>query len=312
MSELFAEETAAAEPRGPLSARLTVGSILLAVLISTIWGTNPTALKIVLRSFPPIGSAGLRFMLAAAGVVLWCRLARVRLWPHRSETPWLLINAGFFVLQIATFTLGVHWGTASHSIVLLHTYPLFVVVLAHLVIPTDRATPWKLAGVGAAFAGIVSLFAGQWGGWQGTQLRGDVIQVVSAFILGIQIIYMKLIVDRVGPERMVFWQMAVGAVAFLVYSLAREGLAGLLVQGTLRADSLVALGYQGLVIGTFCFTVWISLLRRHRASAIAVFGFIGPVVGVALSTLALSEPFTLALGISAALVAIGVALANLG
>ncbi len=312
MSEILAEDAATAKPQVPLSARLTLGSTLLAVLISVIWGTNPTALKIVLRSFPPIGSAGLRFVLAAAGVVLWCRLAGVRLWPRRSETPWLLGNACFFVLQIATFTLGVNWGTASHSIVLLNTYPLFVVVLAHLFIPGDRATAWKLAGVGAAFAGIVSLFAGEWGAWQGTQLRGDVIQMISAFILGLEIIYMKLIVDRVGPERVVFWQMAVGAAVFLVYSLTREGLAAHLARGEIRVDSLLALGYQGLVIGTFCFTVWISLLRRHRASAIAVFGFIGPVVGVILGTLALSEPFTPTLGVSAALVALGVALANLG
>ena len=306
MSELLAEESAIAGGPPASASRLTLARGVLAVLISAIWGTNPTALKIVLKGFPPIGSAGIRFAIAALGVAVWCRAMRTGLWPRRAEWPWLAINAGLFIVQIATFTLGVHWGTASHSIVLLHTYPLFVVALAHLFVPGDRATWWKLAGLAAAFTGIVSLFAGEWGRWQGTQLLGDTTQVFSAFLLGVQIVYLKRMVERVHPYRVVFWQMAVGALTFLGYSFAWEAL-GFQVPGVAPVAAII---YQGLFIGTFCFTVWIWLLRRHAASVIAVFGFIGPVVGVALSALVLAEPFTPALALSAALVALGVVLVN--
>jgi len=308
MSELLVEETAVAGAPAPSARRLTLASAALAVVISAIWGTNPTALKLVLRGFPPMGSAGIRFALAAIGVAVWCWLTKTRLWPRPGEAVALSVNGGLFIAQIATFTLGVYWGTASHSIVLLHTYPLFVVVLAHLLIPGDRATPWKLAGLAAAFAGIVSLFAGGWGGWQGSQLLGDITQVVSSFVLAVQVVYLKRMLERVHPDRAIFWQMASGAVIFLGYSFAWEAL-GVQHPGGV---ALAAIVYQGLIIGTFCFTVWVWLLRRHRASVIAVFGFCGPVVGVALSTLVLPEPFTPALGVSAALVAAGVVLANLG
>jgi O-acetylserine/cysteine efflux transporter len=308
MSELLVEESAVAGAPAPSARRLTLASAALAVVISAIWGTNPTALKLVLRGFPPMGSAGIRFALAAIGVAVWCWLTKTRLWPRPGEAVALSVNSGLFIAQIATFTLGVYWGTASHSIVLLHTYPLFVVALAHLFIPGDRATPWKLAGLGAASAGILSLFAGEWGKWQGSQLLGDTTQVLSAFLLAVQVVYLKRMVERVHPDRAIFWQMASGAVVFLGYSFAWEAL-GLQHPGGVAVAAVI---YQGLIIGTFCFTVWVWLLRRHRASVIAVFAFLGPVVGVALSTLALPEPFTPALGVSAALVAVGVVLANLG
>jgi len=308
MSELLAEESAIAGGPPASASRLTLASGALAVLISAIWGTNPTALKIALRGFPPIGSAGIRFAIAALGVAAWCRVMRTGLWPRRGEWPWLAGNGALFIAQIATFTMGVYWGTASHSIVLLHTYPLFVVALAHFFVPGDRATWWKLAGLGAAFSGIVSLFAGEWGRWQGTQLLGDATQVVSALLLAVQVVYLKRIVERIDPDRAIFWQMATGAVVFLAYGLGWETL---LLQKP-GVGPVAAVVYQGLIVGAFCFTVWISLLRRYPASVIAVFGFIGPMVGVVLSTLALPEPFTPALAVSAALVAAGVVLANLG
>jgi len=308
MSELLVEQTAIARRPAPSAARLTLASAALAALTSAIWGTNPTVLKVVLVGFPAIGSAGIRFAIAALGVLLWCWLTKIKPWPQRGEVVALGANAGLFIAQIATFTLGVDWGTASHSIVLLHTYPLFVVALAHFFIPGDRATWWKLAGLAAAFSGIVSLFAGEWGKWEGSQLQGDLTQASSAFLLAVQMVYLKRIVERVDPNRVILWQMAVSAAAFLAYSLGWEGLAA----HKPGPAAVAAVIYQGVIIGSLCFTIWIWLLRRHPASVIAVFGFIGPVVGVGLSTLALPEPFTPALGVSAALVATGVVLANLG
>jgi len=308
MSELLAEESAIAKERDRSAARLTGWAVLLAVLITALWGTNPTALKIVLRGFPPIGSAGVRFGIAALGVLAWCWLAKVDAWPRRGEAPWLLVNGSLFIVQIATFTLGVYWGTAGHSIVLLHTYPFFVVALAHFFIPGDRASWGRIAGLVAAFSGILALFIGQGGRWEGTHLLGDVIQVLSAFLLGAQVVFVKHAVARVDPNRVVLSQMALGALVFLAYSFAWEGLAAVRP----GPGPIVAMLYQGAVIGTLCFTVWIWLLHRHAASAISVFGFIGPLVGVGLSTLALGEAFTPALGLSAALVAVGVVLGNLG
>jgi drug/metabolite transporter (DMT)-like permease len=215
--------------------------------------------------------------------------------------------AGFFVVQIATVPLGVHWGTASHSTILLNTYPFFTVAIAHFVIPGDRATPGRVIAVIMAFVGVVALFGSGWGAWQGTHLLGDSVQFFSAFLLGVQVVFLKFAVTRIHPGRVVLWQMLPGAAVFLLYSFAFEALAGIRPE----LNSIVAVAYQGVVIGTLCFMVWAWLLRRYSASRIAIFGFVSPLVGVALSGAVLHEPLTPVLLLSAALIAAGVAIANL-
>jgi drug/metabolite transporter (DMT)-like permease len=307
MSELLVEESVGTRRPELEAARLAGPAVVLAVLTSALWGTNPTALKIALRGFPPIGSAGLRFAIAAVGVWWWCRLTGVRSRPQRGEGWWLGATGALFLAQIATFTLGVHWGTASHSIVLLHTYPFFVVAMAHFLIPGERTSAGRAAGLVAAFSGIVALFAGEWGKWEGTQLLGDGVQLVSAFLLGAQVVFVKHALARIDPSRLVLWEMAAGGAAFLAYSLVFEGLAGARPGGA----SVAAVLYQGVVIGTLCFTVWTWLLRRHAASRMAIFGFVSPLVGVLASVLALGEPLTVGLLVSAGLVAVGIVMANL-
>jgi drug/metabolite transporter (DMT)-like permease len=307
MTEILAEESALEVGPELAWARLSGGAVALAALVSALWGTNPTALKFVLREFPPMGSAGIRFAIAAAGVYAVCRATGVRGRPQRGEGWWLVGIGALFLAQIATFTLGVYWGTAGHSIVLLHTYPFFVVGMAHYLIPGDRATPGRIGGVAAAFLGIVALFGGEWGRWQGTQLLGDGVQLFSAFLLAVQVVFLKHAVARIDPTRVVLWQMIAGASCFLAYSLGMEGL--------VRVDpgwlSLAALLYQGVVIGTLCFTVWTWLLKKHAASRLAIFGFIGPLVGVGASAWLLGEPLTAGLLVSAGLVAVGIVMANL-
>jgi len=306
MTQTPSGQTAVQDRPKLVSAKLTSAAVLLAILISLLWGTNPVALKIALRTLPPIGSAGLRFAIAAVAVWLWCRASGVRVAPRRGEALWLAAVGAFFVVQITTFTLGVYWGTASHSTVILNTYPFFVVVLAHFLIPGDRATVGRAAAVVAAFSGIVILFAGEWGAWQGTNLRGDSVQLASAFILGCQVVFLKYAVTRVDPGRVVLWQMIAGAAAFLLYSLGFEGLS----RASPSVESLSAIVYQGLAIGALCFCVWTWLLRRYAASRVSIFGFISPAVGVALSALVLGEPLDPALLVSAGLVAAGIIIAN--
>lgn len=306
MSELLAEEVAL-ESTQPRSVRLTAGAALLAASTTALWGTNPTALKIALVDCPPIGAAGLRFAIAMVGVWIWCLLTRVAVRPQPGELRWLLANGLFFIVQITTFTLGVHWGTASHSIVILHAYPLFVVALAHFWLPGERTSLGRMLGLGAALGGIVALFAGGWGQWQGAQMWGDLIQLLSAVILAVQIVFLKHVVTRIEPSRVVLWQMLMAAAVFLVYSFAVEGLLG----KRIGSASWAAVLYQGVVIGAFCFTIWIAQIKRYSASAISIFGFVAPVVGVFASVLALHEPFTPVLAVSSALVAVGIVVSSI-
>ena len=312
MSDFLVEETIV-ESLTPTSARLTAGATVVAAITNLIWGTNPAALKIAMHGFPPvghglppIGSSGLRFAIATGGVLVWSLLTRVTLRPRPGEGRWLAINSALFLVQIASFTLGVYFGTAAHSIVVLYVYPFVVVALAHFLLPGERVSPPRVAGLVTAFSGIALLFGSEFGHWRGTLLLGDLIQLFSAVILASQIVFLKHALARIEPTRVVFWQMAAAGVLFLVYSFGAEHLA----HARPTPASWAAVVYQGVVIGAICFTVWMWQIRRYSASALAIFGFVAPPAGVVLSGAILQEPVTPLLLLSAGLVAGGIVVAN--
>jgi len=305
MSELLAEETAIG-PVGPTSVRLTTAGAVIAVALNLVWGTNAAALKIALWGLPPIGASGLRFSIAALGVLLWCLLTRTTVRPRRGEARWLAVNSALFLAQIATFTLGVHFSTAAHAIVILYLYPFLVVALAHFFLPDERISLARIGGLAVAFSGIALLFAGEFGRWHGAALRGDLIELSSAVLLAVQIVFLKHAVARVTPTRVVFWQMFALSVVFLAYSFGLEGLSHVHA----GPASWAAVLYQGVFIGAIGFTVWMWQMRRFSASVLSIFGFIAPPTGVLASWLVLHEPITPLLLVSAGLVAAGIVVAN--
>ncbi len=76
MSELLTEEVVAT-PGRLHSVPLTLGAALLAAATTALWGTNPTALKIALHDFPPLGAAGAR-SLPVAQLILRPNRTRIR------------------------------------------------------------------------------------------------------------------------------------------------------------------------------------------------------------------------------------------
>jgi len=284
---------------------IPLGLAAAALFLYLLWGANPVAAKIALTRLPPIGLAGLRFGLAVALLGVWCAATRQAVWPSRPETSALAINGLLFTVQIATFHLGVFWSSANHSAILVNAFPIFVAVFAHFWLVGDRLGAGKALGIGLGFAGVVMVFFDRWGNEPPTMLRGDLVCMLSAVILGVQNTYFKDMLARISPYKIVFWQMAICTPLFLAYSLGFEGLAG----ARPNAVALAALAYQGVVVGAFSFTAWAVILRRVPVSRLSVFAFSSPPWGVVFAYLLLGEPATWVLLAGTGLVAAGIAVA---
>lgn len=295
---------ASSPPATGAPQRLSIGVIAIGLLLYALWGGNVVAIKFALTGFPPVGLAGLRFALAALGVAVWCACLREPWWPSRREVSALALNGTLFTVQIATFYLGMFWSTATHGAVLVNAFPIFVAIFAHVWLVGDRLNAGKAIGVALGFAGVVAIFFDRWGD-QGTMMKGDAVLAVSAAICGFQMTYFKDAVARINPYKMTLWQMIICMTANLAYSLRFEDLLGA------RPDALVlvALAYQGIIVGAFSFSAWAVVLRRVAVSKMALFGFTTPLWGVVLSHLFLGEPLTRALLLGMALVAAGIAIA---
>ena len=126
-----------------------------------------------------------------------------------------------FSVQIGTMNVGLGLTTAAHGGVLLNSYAVHTVVLAHFLIPGDRLTPAKVGGVLVAYTGIVLLFARDFS-FQSSTLLGDVVVLGSAVLLGERVVYMARAVQRLDPVKLLVFQSAIGSACFLIASLVFE------------------------------------------------------------------------------------------
>lgn len=279
---------------------------LLALLTSVFWGANTVAIKLGLADAPPLRLAWMRFVVGGAAIAIWAwatgRLAGLRV--AREEWRPMLMLALIFTAQIGTMNIGTSLTSASHASILLNLYSVHTVVLSHFLIPGDRLTVRRVAGVVVAYTGIVVLFAGQSGDGSAS-LLGDAIVFVSAFLLAERLVYLARAVQQLDPVKLLLSQAAVGSALFMLGSALTE------TGPTVWTPRLVgSIAYQGILIAGFNFVINLWLLQRYRPSSLVPFFLTQPLFGVVAAALLTGDPLTAELLVAGVAVAVGMGLST--
>ena len=277
---------------------------LLALLTSVFWGANTVAIKLGLIDAPPLRLAWMRFVVGGTAIAIWAwatgRLAGLRV--AREEWRPMLMLALIFTAQIGTMNIGTSLTSAAHASILLNLYSVHTVVLSHFLIPGDRLTVRRVAGVAIAYAGIVVLFTGQTGGGAAS-LLGDAIVFFSAFLLAERLVYLARAVQRLDPVKLLLSQAAVGSALFMLGSALTE------TAPTVWTPRLAgSIAYQGILIAGFNFVVNLWLLQRYRPSSLVPFFLTQPLFGVVAAAAVTGDPLTGHLLLACVAVAIGMGL----
>ncbi len=276
-----------------------------ALLLSALWGANPVAVKIGLADAPPLRLAFFRFVLGGLTILAyawWTRHPGV--FDVRPGEWRVLVSLGvIFSIQIGSMNVGLGLTTAAHGAVLLNSYAVHTVVLAHFMIPGDRLTSAKVGGVLVAYAGIVLLFVRDFSFVRET-LLGDLVLSASAILLGERVVYMARAIQRFDPIKLLVFQSAIGSACFLLASLVWEG--GTPTRYTRAlAGSLL---YQGAVVAGFNFVVNSYLYKIYLASAIATCSLTTPLFGVLIAAAVTGDQLSPVLLLSSLMVAAGIGL----
>ena len=278
----------------------------MAVLISILWGANPVVIKMGLEEAPPLRLACMRFVVGGAVICLWAwatgRFVGFQIEP--AEWRPLAFLGLLFSVQMAATNVGTWLTSAAHASVLLNLYAVHTVVLAHFLIPGDRLTVRKLAGVLIAYSGIVLLGARQVARGSPT-LLGDVVVTVAGVLLAERTVYLARAVQRLDAVKLLLAQAIVGTALFVVVSSLVEPAP---TRWTLRLAGSIA--YQGVLISGFNFVVNLALLRRYRPSALSAFFLTQPIFGVIAAALVAGDPLTPDLLIACAAGAVGIGLTS--
>ncbi|MEM7050035.1 MAG: EamA family transporter [Acidobacteriota bacterium] len=289
--------------------------LAVAVLV-LIWGTTWAAIRIGLEGTPPFTGVALRFALAGAVLLAMVPLFRVRLGQSRREVALWALNG------LLSFSLSygiVYWAeqriSSGLAAVLFATFPLFVAAFSHFWLPGERLTARSLSGTLIGFAGVAVIFSedlsrlaepvGEVGALGGGIAAAAGLFLVSPLVSAFANVATKRWGKGLHP-------LSITAVPMLLTGAVMGTLAAL-VEGDREmiwdVSSVGAILYLAIFGSAVTFSVYFWLLGRMPATRLSLITYAVPVVAVVTGTLFLEETLTVRVGIGAALVILGVALA---
>ena len=175
--------------------------------------------------------------------------------------------------------------------------------------PAERLRGPQLAGLGAAFAGVVWAFAEGFthAAAGDRQWLGDALGVLAAVLwAGTTLTIRATRLGSAPAETTLMYQ--------LLISGALLGTAGLLTgeQWPASPSALAwgSLAFQTVVVTFASYLLWFWLMRHYPATRISAFTLLTPVFGLAAGVLLLDEPLTLRLVVALGAVVAGIALVN--
>lgn len=282
---------------------LAIGILLACCMF---WGLQQILVKSIMDEVAPLFQASLRCMGACALLLLWCRAKGIRLF-ERDGTLWAGLLAGaLFAAEFACIYLGLRYTAASRLTVFLYTSPFWVAALVPLFVKSERLRPLQWLGMACAFVAVAFAMREGLSTSNGSAL-GDLLGLAAGALWGLTTVSIRANnLTRISPEKLLFYQIAVTAVAVPWISLAL-GESWNLQWSSLAWGSMLA----QTVIGAFAsYLAWMWMLGRYPATKISVFVFLTPLFALLFGTLLLGESATPTLLMALGLVAVGIVLVN--
>jgi O-acetylserine/cysteine efflux transporter len=253
-------------------------------ILCLIWGFNFVMMKLGNGAFPPGEFAALRFLTGSIVLLSLCFIKRIPL-PNKSDFKWFVLCG---LLQTTYFNIAIqislNYISAGLTSVLTYSMPLFLSIMAHRWIPGERLTAKKTFGI---VIGIIGLFLSlniHFGGsiWILLLALSSAISWATASLL------FKLKLKHCDTVQFTTWQMTIGAVGLLIYTLSFEN-----GESHWGFMPVVYILFSGVIASALAFVMWNHILRRTEASKASVSLLFVPIVGVISGYIFLDESLSI-------------------
>ena len=286
-----------------------IWSAMLAVYI--VWGSTYLAIRYMVEELPPFISAGTRFLISGAILLIWQRL-RGSPAPSRREWGAATIIGLFMLLGgnglLAWAEQSIPSGIAS---LFIGATPLWMALLDTLRPGGIRLGWLTWIGILVGFAGI-ALLANPWQNGLDTLYLdpwGVIVLLLAALSWSIGSLYSRKAPLPDSPIMGTGMEMLAGSLGLFMFgSLVGEW--GQLDISAITARSLLGLLYLitfGSLIGFVSYT-W--LLRNATTPLVSTYAYVNPLVAIFLGTMLGNEPITWRVVISALVILSSVGLIN--
>jgi drug/metabolite transporter (DMT)-like permease len=281
--------------------------VLAFAAIYIVWGSTYLAIRYAIETLPPLGMAGVRFLLAGAGLYAWLA------W--RGETTRVTIRhwkgaallGGLFFLG---GNGGVCWAEtrvpSGLAALVIACVPLWIMLLDWIRPGGSRPGRWVLAGAAMGILGVALLVSPGANG-RGMDPLGALVLILGGGSWALGTVLSRHLPHPGNHLTSTAMQMAAGGALLLFASAATGELAGIDLE---RASGRSALALLYLIVfgSLIGFTAYNWLLQVMPPATAGTYAFVNPGIAVLLGWAIAGEPITGRILAAGALIVVAVAL----
>ena len=290
-----------------MSLRLKV--LIGFTVICLLWGSSWAAVKIGLESVPPLLSLGIRFTIAS------CILGLIVLWKHlRIPTEkkfWMLVLLMCSTSFTVPFVL-IYWAqmqiSSGLASVLFATYPFWVALISHFILPKEKITCTRIMGIGIGFLGVFFIFNKGFSEVSLSMLYGMAALIAGAIIQAFGLVFLRRMGEHAHPVTLNFCSMSLSALPLFAASYIFEDYSKMIF----NTQTLGAILYLSVFCTVMTFVIYFWLVKHVEAIILSLSAFMTPVIAVLIGVLVMKETITQGVYIGSALVLLGVLFTTLG
>ncbi len=281
----------------------TFGAVAL-ILFALNLAFNQVVIKVTSGGFSPVFAAGIRSAGAVVVLLLWMYLRGVSLRMPRNALPWAVLSGVLFALEFICLFTALDLTTVSRSSVIFYSMPLWLALASQVLLPEERLTRRKSAGLALAMAGVVIALSDRSGGH--VSWTGDLLALFAALCWGgIALLVRVTPLAEVPPEQQLISQVAVSAPLLLILA----PLFGPLLREVMPIH-IAGMAFQIIAVASLGFLAWFWLMKRYPANSVASFSFLSPVASVLMGWVLLGERIAPSIWVALVMVAVGITLIN--
>ena len=297
----FRRPHAGMEEKRPIDLFGTVALTGFAALLAF----NQVVIKIAGDGFNPLFQAGLRSVIGFGALWLWIRIRQGGFERHPPQISlWGCAAGGLFAFEFICLYIALDIGHVSRVSIFFYSMPVWLALAAHLFLPGERLNATRGLGLVLAMCGVALALADR--NSLNANLTADLLALGAAFGWGgIALLIRMTPLATVSSVSQLQYQLLVSAPIMLVLS-PMFGPALRVVEPV----HLAALLFQAICIASFGYLAWFQLIKIYRASSVASFSFLSPVLAVLMGWLLLGEQVGTEVWTAMILVAGGVVLIN--
>jgi drug/metabolite transporter (DMT)-like permease len=273
--------------------------------VCVIWGTTYLGIRITLETMPPGAMAAMRWLIAAAILVIYLRLRGEPL-PPRSRWGGIALM-GFLLLFVGNGGVAYAelWVPSGLAAVLVATAPFWMAGVERASGSGEKLGAQTIVGLLIGFLGILVLVWPELSMGSSDSRRfllGVVLLQIASFGWSLGSSYSRRFARQDHVLGTTALQMFAGGVFLGALGLAR----GEWSQVAFNPRTATALIYLATIGAIGGFVAYTYALRHLPVSLVSLYAYINPIIAVALGVLFAGEPFTLRIAAAAALVLAGV------